>query len=154
MGEFHRMSRRVLTRHRLHVWCGALALLPAVGPMRQDPTRPAILGRWHGRSICEKGPASTACRDEEVMYRFTPSSQDHDQVRLHAEKVVHGAVVPMGDLELSFNEVANSWVAEINSSRLHALWQYRVDGSHLDGRLVDIPSNRLRRQVRAVRDSA
>jgi hypothetical protein len=113
-----------------------------------------ILGRWRGTSQCVKASWNAACHDEQVIYHFARAAHDSNRIALHAEKRAGTTSVPMGDLELWFEEVANSWVTTFTNARVHVLWQYRVDHGQLTGRMVDMRSGRLLRNVTAVRDSA
>lgn len=137
---------------------GALALtlvacIPGAGVAQATPSDPGVLGRWRGTSLCVKASWNAACRDEQVIYHFARAAADSNRIALHAEKLVGTTVVPMGDLELRFDEVAGSWVAQFPTARGHVLWSYRVEQGQLIGRLVEMPSGRLVRNVNAVRDS-
>ena len=140
-------------RHSPRIWCAAIMLIPALWLVRQQPSPPSLLGRWHGRSICDRAPGNEACHDEEVIYHVAPSPQHPGRVRLDADKVVNGAIIPMGALEFDFDKATDTWISEFRNARVDVLWRLHVTGSRLDGRLEDVPSRRLRRRVSAVRDS-
>jgi hypothetical protein len=147
--------------HAVSVAFGRMALavtlgvcIPAVGRAQSTPFNLRILGRWRGTSICVKATWNAACHDEQVIYRVARSAQAADRITLQADRREGTGTVSMGDLQFWFDEAANSWVSELTTSRAHVLWSFRVDQAHLVGRLVELPSRRLMRNVTAVRDSS
>lgn len=138
----------------------ALPLLPA-GAAAQAPgapalTPPSILGYWRGRSTCVKAPWNATCHDEAVLYHFVPSAEHPGQVTLDAFKYANGAPEPMYDLGFAWDTTRHEWAARYSNSRVRILWSYAVRDTLLTGRLVDLPDERLVRDVQAtfVRDSA
>lgn len=54
----------------------------------------AIVGDWHGESVCVVKPGS--CRDEESLYTFSICNQQPDRFILKADKIVDGKRITMG----------------------------------------------------------
>lgn len=113
----------------------------------------AILGRWHGHSICVKAPWNAACNDEEVFYDFIAEQADSGRILQHASKLVAGHAEWMGDLELSYMADRAGWAGEFSNGRVHIRWSYRLRGDSLEGEVVMLPTLQVARHVVAWRDS-
>ncbi len=125
----------------------------AVAPLAAEP-RPAdaILGEWRGSSICTNREVAPACKDESIVYLFTPMKSDGaEKVHIEASKIVDGKVLPMGEFDLTYDADEASWSVEFKTPRVHARWSYTVSGDRLAGTLVDLPSNAQVRKVDATR---
>jgi len=135
---------------------GGAASGAAQAPATRTSTPPSILGYWRGRSTCVKASWNAACNDEDVLYHFVPSLEHPGQVMLNAFKYANGAPEPMYDLGFAWDSTRHEWAARYSNSRVHILWSYAVHDTLLAGRLVDLPGERLVREVRAtfVSDSA
>lgn len=132
-----------------------LAWLPVAAASQATPVNlQQILGRWRGMSLCVKAPWNAACHDEQVIYHVARVASDSSRIALHADKQVGTAIVPMGDLECSFDRADNSWVAEFTNARGHVRWSFRPDRGRLSGTLTDVGAGRLLRNVTAARDSS
>ena len=57
--------------------------------------KPAIAGIWRGRSSCEQ--KESACREETVVYRFSPLQDKPGSFSVTADKIVDGKAMNMGD---------------------------------------------------------
>ncbi|MFA6958132.1 MAG: hypothetical protein WC538_19870 [Thermoanaerobaculia bacterium] len=127
----------------------------AAASLSGDP-RPAdsILGEWRGTSICTNRELAPACKDESIVYLFTPLPSDGaPKVHLDASKIVDGKAAPMGEFDLTWDAGDASWSAEIRTPRVHALWSYTIDGDHLTGTLAELPSKAQLRKVDATRQT-
>ena len=60
----------------------------------------AVLGDWHGTSLCLVKPS--ACHDEEALYHVKVSS-DQSILSLQADKIVDGQPVTMGTSDCSYD---------------------------------------------------
>lgn len=76
-----------------------------------------------------------------------------DSVELKADKIVNGAREHMGVVHLGFDADRRAWSLEFRSRRFHGRWSYQVQGPVMTGTLVELPSERLVRRVRARRAS-
>jgi len=133
---------------------GAVVFGLWMGGARAAPQRPPqFIGHWHGHSICVPADWNAACRDEEVLYDVVRAPADSARVVMHASRIVNGAIVPMGDLELSFVDSVQSWVGEFANARVHIEWWYKVSGSALTGTLLDLPERLVARHVTATKTS-
>lgn len=110
-----------------------------------------LIGRWRGTSICVKAEWNAACHDEDVIYDVVRAPADSARVLMHASKIVNGAIVPMGDLELAFVDSAQSWMGEYANARVHIAWWYKVTGSALTGTLLVLPDRRVARHATATK---
>jgi hypothetical protein len=131
----------------------ALGLVPDSGPLGAQASPAALLGRWHGTSICTKASWNAACNDEEVFYDFVQAPRDPPRILLHAYKRVGPAIEPMGDLEFLADTGRARWAGEFSNTRVHIRWMFQVADSGLTGGLTLLPSGQLARTVRAQRDS-
>jgi hypothetical protein len=111
----------------------------------QDTTRAGIIGTWQGTSTCVDKVAFPACHDEQVIYEVR-AAQPPDSVILRADKIVNGIREPMGELVFG-RQPSGAWSSEFQTPRVRGRWTLTVEGTHMSGGLVDLPSGR---QVRAV----
>src|SRR5262245_59196487 len=121
------------------------APLLAAAPEGDVPPSEVIRGTWRGKSVCTDRELAPDCKDEEVLYEFTPVTEV--KVHLKADKVIGGKVVPMGELDFDYDFGARVWKSEFQSPRFHGLWSYSVAGDRLYGTLVDLPSRAVLRTV-------
>ena len=112
----------------------------------------AIVGIWRGTSICTNVPGNESCHDESVIYDFRAKSSRLDTVTQKADKVVNGAVLPMGELEFTYDAKQIRWISEFQNSRVHILWAFVVKGTTMTGTCVDLSSNVVRRNVSVRKD--
>lgn len=113
--------------------------------------RGQIIGHWRGTSTCVKADWNAACRDEVVLYECERSTTDSTRVVMHASRMVDGKPVPMGDIEFVLQDSTDTWVGGLTTPRYQLSWLFHVDGNDLTGRLVELPSNRVSRHVKASR---
>jgi len=129
-------------------------LLPAAIAAGLPTDPPDLKGIWRGTSICVDHARDTACRDEQVVYRFRPDPARTDSVTMDAGKMVDGKEEAMGELALGTDrrtgELAMEWVAPRG---FHGRWAFKVSGDQLTGTLVELPGGRLVRRVTARREA-
>lgn len=123
------------------------ALLLAVAA-KTTPPLASILGEWHGASICVDRAFAPACKDEVVIYRFTPGAKD--TVHCAAFKIVSGEEQWMADLDFTPRGHAGDWLCDMRT-RYHGNWRFHVADTLLTGDLVDVPTKTQVRSVRATR---
>jgi hypothetical protein len=128
-----------------------LALIVSIGAAAgQDPA--AIIGEWHGTSLCTDRVAAPGCNDEVVIYTFTRSADaPGSKVSLSADKVVNGQRITMGESDLSYDEKEQAWTFEFKNARNHILWAYAVQGDMLTGTLYNIADRKVLRRATATR---
>jgi hypothetical protein len=68
-----------------------------------------------------------------------------------ADKIIEGKRVPMGKLELQYDEAKGELAGEFTVRQTHGVWQYKVSGDSLEGTLVLLPAKELVRRVNAKR---
>ena len=138
------MRRTILRALALSI--GLLAMpLRAAAPEGAVPPSEAIRGSWRGKSVCTDRQRAPACKDEEVLYEFTPVTES--KVHQKADKLVDGNAVPMGELDFDYDSNGRVWKSEFESPRFHGLWTYSVAGDRLTGMLVDVPTRAVLRTV-------
>lgn len=129
-----------------------LLLLPPSRAHHADPG--SVLGWWHGTSTCVQAPWNQACHDEEILYHVVPSPPDSSHALLHASKIVHGQVEPMGDQELTYMPAHRAWEGDFANARVSIRWSFALRGDTLVGQLLVRPDMRLARNVFAQRTTA
>ncbi len=142
------MRQTILRALHFPILCLAVPLC-AASPEGDAPPSDIIRGTWRGTSVCTDRERAPACKDEEVLYEFTPVTEV--KVRLKADKIVGGNVVPMGELDFDYDAGARVWKSEFESPRVHGLWSFSVAGDRLYGTLVDLPSRAVLRTVTGAR---
>jgi predicted GH43/DUF377 family glycosyl hydrolase len=120
-------------------------------PQTQTPAA-AIVGTWHGTSLCVDKQVDRACRDEEVIYEIDSAAGPRGPVRWQADKIVNGVRGNMGVLRLMYDPPAQSWFFDMQT-RFHARWTVAVHGDSLIGDLQELPAHRLVRRIAAGRVS-
>ena len=131
----------------------ATSLLAPMAGAAVEPTPAAILGIWRGTSLCTDRAVAPACKDEVIVYEVTPGAGPAaTPLRLSADKIVDGEVLPMGAIDLDYDAATASWRSEIKTPKFHGVWSYSVEGSRLTGTLTDVPTGARTRRVEATRD--
>lgn len=105
-----------------------------------------LVGTWRGASTCTDRVHFPACNDEVVVYDVRPLGEAGDSVTLRADKLVHGSREFMYQFDFARGP-GGEWTAEFQTPRAHGRWVLQLSGGRLTGRLVDIPSGRMVRQV-------
>ena len=137
------MRRTTLCAFTLSI--GMLALPLRAAPDGAPPPSEAIRGSWRGKSVCTDRKAAPACKDEEVIYEFTPMGET--KVHQKADKLVDGNRVTMGELDFDYDAAGRIWKSEFESPRFHGVWSISVSGDRLTGMLVDVPTRAVLRTV-------
>ena len=101
--------------------------------------KPAIAGVWRGKSSCEQ--KESACREETVVYRFSPLPEKPGSFSVSADKIVDGKAVNMGTLEFRYVEDQHALVCEY----AQGVWRLSVDGEKIEGTLTRPDKSLLRR---------
>ena len=71
----------------------ALSMVTAFSAFAKDNPPPAVVGDWHGTSICLVRPS--ACHDEEALYHVK-AGEKPGTFSLQADKIVNGTPEQMG----------------------------------------------------------
>jgi hypothetical protein len=106
--------------------------------------RDALLGRWHGTSICTK--ARSACRDEVVVYDITRGAQP-DMVIVDAKKIVDGKELDMGILDFHVDFAKHAMTANFDNGRVASRWTFTWTATEMKGTAVLLPSGEVARTV-------
>src|SRR5215208_3751252 len=101
------------------------------------------VGTWRGTSLCLVRPS--ACNDEIVVYRITPTKAA-DSLTMDARKIVRGEEQEMGVLACRF-ESPNG---PLTCVMPQGTWQFRVRNDSLVGELR-LSDNTKFRDVRTIR---
>jgi len=126
-----------------------------VGVAVWDPQSPAaaILGAWHGTSLCADKQVDVACHDEEVIYVIDSAAGPRGPVRWQADKIVNGVRENMGVSSLSYDSTSDTWFWDLNM-RVRGRFTFRLRGDSLVGDLREGSSHRLVRRIAVGRCSA
>ncbi len=111
----------------------------------------SVIGSWRGVSICVGD--HPACKNEDVVYRFEPITEEPGSVMLFADKVIDGKREPMGKLKFQYDEGKGTVSGEFTRRQTHGLWEFRVDGDTMEGTLVLLPDKSIGRRVKVRRVS-
>ena len=136
-----------------------LGLLAAAAPAWAVGAAPAaaghapseVIGTWRGTSICTDREIAPACKDEVVVYDFTPGTEP-GTVHWKADKVVNGERLFMGEFDTKYDAAEGCWKAEYVSPRFTTVWCVVVDGNHLTGSARALPGNQQIRKIDAKKD--
>jgi hypothetical protein len=101
--------------------------------------KPAIAGIWRGQSSCEQ--KGSLCREETVVYRFSPLQDKPGSFSVSADKIVDGKAINMGTLEFRYVEDRHALVCEY----AQGVWQLSVDGDKIEGTLTRSDGSLFRR---------
>jgi hypothetical protein len=135
-------------------WAAILAALISQGLFGQAAAwQDAIVGEWVGTSICTKAPWNASCNDEETKYVFT-RTDIKDSVQERAYKKVNGTYELMGEQVMTFDASANEWAADFSNERVRIRRSYQVVDSQLTGKVVDLRTGNIARQVLAHRPAS
>jgi hypothetical protein len=107
-----------------------------------------IYGTWTGESVCTDKKKFPACKDEQVVYRFSKSTADAKKIHLVAEKIVNGANELMGELDFTFDAAQNTLTCEFTINQTHGIWEFKVAGDTMEGTLKILPEKALARQIK------
>ena len=118
-------------------------------PQGQSPSQ-AIVGTWHGTSLCVDKQVDRACHDEEVVYVVDSAAGPRGPVRWQADKIVNGARESMGVSRLTYDSTGQHWLVDI-TARFRGRWTLAVHGDSLVGDLSELPAHRLVRRIAVVR---
>ena len=124
--------------------------LVAVAP--QDHKSSELVGTWRGTSTCTDRVAAPACRDEVVVYDFTPGAKP-GTVTWKADKVVDGKREPMGEMDLAYDTREKCWIAEFKCPRVYSVWCLVVDGTRLTDTGRQLPGKETIRKIEVKKDS-
>jgi hypothetical protein len=113
------------------------------------PTPPS--GVWRGTSTCTDRVAAPACKDEVVVYEFSPGAKP-GTIRWKADKVVDGQRAFMGELELSYASSERCWKAEFTGPRGTSSWCLTLDGDHMTGTACLLPGKQTIRKIDVKKD--
>jgi hypothetical protein len=123
------------------VLCSVLCATGAIS-FADDAQR--IVGSWSGNSICTG--SLPACTNEKVIYVIeTLTSSGH--VTGHADKIVNGERIVMGEFNMLFDAKTSTITWEIP----RGLWKYSVKGNQIDGTLT-LKSGEVVRHVTLTKD--
>lgn len=109
-----------------------------------------LSGTWEGSSICTDRKIAPACRDEHVIYVFTPAAQG--KVHLVADRVVDGVRSTMYEIDLA-PDGAGGWFYRFDAPNgMTGRWQYGAPAAaKLEGELVDVRTGAQVRKVSVTR---
>ena len=121
----------------------ALTMLVHRAPAQGTARAATPIGVWRGTSTCLVRPS--ACHDETVVYRITPTAV-RDSVSMDARKIVNGQEEGMGVLGCHFVERS----AALTCTMRNGVWQFTIRRDSLVGELR-LPDDTKFRDFRTAR---
>ena len=110
----------------------------------------ALLGAWHGSSLCTDLKVAPGCHDEQVVYDVSIVAGAVDKVHISADKLVAGKRELMGQFDLVQDGAdGGAWVYDFSTRAGLMRWRFLVHGARLDGELLAMPARTRIRQVQA-----
>ena len=129
-----------LTRAILRCWwrpvCVSLLLLPVA--LAQGT--PQIAGTWRGNSVCVV--ATTACRDEVNVYRFSEIAGKANRFLCTGSKILDGKEIVMGSGEWTYISSQHLLQTVTSNPRI----RLTLDRANLDGAL-SLPDGTIYRRI-------
>jgi hypothetical protein len=126
---------------RIHITGIALASALARTAIAQSPVQPPApktpVGIWRGSSVCLVRPS--ACNDEIVVYRITPTKVA-DSLTMDARKIVGGEEQEMGVLGCRLAPLSG----QLSCAIPQAVWHFTVRNDSLTGELRLLDNTRYR----------
>lgn len=123
-------------------WAGAIVLLTTLPTTVQGV---AILGTWHGTSICADRVQYPGCNNEEVIYQVV-AGPGRDSVTVKADRITGGERVSMGDIEVG-QAKDSSWAGVFQTGRGRVKLTLKVVADSMRGTLSDVASGGTIRQI-------
>ena len=98
----------------------------------QTHTKPAsdigaVIGDWHGTSLCLVKPS--ACHDEEALYHVRSAPEKPGKLEMQADKIVDGKPEMMGNADCSFDAAKSMLHCDLGRGYV----ELTLAGDHLDG---------------------
>jgi hypothetical protein len=121
-------------------FASCVLFISAASQLMFAQAKPAIAGIWRGQSSCTQ--KESACREETVVYRFSPLQDKPGSFSVSADKIVDGKAVNMGTLEFQYVEDRHALVCKY----AQGVWRLSVDGEKMGGTLTR-PDGSLFRRV-------
>lgn len=87
----------------------------------------AIVGDWHGSSVCVIKPGG--CNDEDSLYHVAQTTERPGWFLLTGDKIVNGKPVTMGTMECSYDRGKKTLLCEFENG----VFQFTVAGDEMKG---------------------
>jgi hypothetical protein len=97
----------------------------AQGKKSNDAT--AVLGDWHGTSLCLVKPS--ACHDEEALYHVKQAPEKPGGLAMQADKIADGKPESMGDADCSYDATKKLLHCDLGRSSI----ELTLEGDRLEG---------------------
>jgi hypothetical protein len=127
------------SRERLMDFARCVPVFSSVLWLMFAQDEPTIAGVWRGQSSCTQ--KESACREETVVYRFSPHLDKPGSFSASADKIVDGKAVNMGTLE--FQYIAQEQLLVCKYAQ--GAWRILVDGEKMEGTLTRPDGSSFRR---------
>ena len=87
----------------------------------------ALLGDWHGDSVCVVKPSG--CHDEDSLYHVARMTDKTGWFLLRGDKIVNGKPVTVGTVECRYEREKKTLLCELE----RAVFQFAVAGDEMQG---------------------
>jgi hypothetical protein len=101
----------------------------------------ALVGEWHGDSICVV--RESACRDEDSLYQISKIPEKTGQFSLMAAKIVDGKPITMGTSECTYHPKQRTLECPISKG---SILRFSVEGNAMHGTMT-LADKRIWRQI-------
>jgi hypothetical protein len=116
----------------------ALSCAPFSAAQTASANNSAILGDWHGTSLCLVKPS--ACHDEEALYHVKSAPDKPGKLSLQADKIVNGKPEAMGDADCNYD--ADKKFLRCDFARGYV--ELTLEGDRLEGAMFLMDKTRWR----------
>jgi hypothetical protein len=112
----------------------------------------SLAGDWTGESICFGNNPS--CHDEKVIYHVSVDVSDQTKVKIAADRIVDGKLVPMGVIDLICDPSKQTLTGETQTARYRLWWEFTIKGNVMEGTLSVLPNKTIARRIKVQKDES
>jgi hypothetical protein len=121
-----------------------LCFVPFAAPQTKLANNSAVLGDWHGTSLCLVKPS--ACHDEEALYHVKSAPDKPGKLAMQADKVVDGKPEYMGDADCAYDSTMKLLRCDFPRGYV----ELTLAGDHLEGAMF-LPDKTRWREIKLKR---
>ena len=88
-----------------------------------------------------------------MVYHISVDPADAARIKIAADKIVDGQPDFMGDMLLKYDAAKNTLVGNLETPRVHGIWEFTIKGNMMWGTLTVLPDKTIARQIRVTKNS-
>ena len=142
--SFEKAPASLLGAIRAKLSGGAKPTASSAGAGADSASTRALLGDWHGTSLCLVKPS--ACHDEEALYHVKAAPDKPGGLSLQADKIVDGKPEFMGDADCGYDAAKKLLRCDLGRGHI----ELTLQGDHLDGAMF-LPDKTRWREIKLKR---